>query len=282
MNELPRKPNWLNKKIDLTQCREVDLLLKDLRLNTICQQALCPNIAECFHQKVATFLVLGKTCTRNCGFCAVTTGLPQPVDYDEPSRIVKAVERLGLRHVVITSVTRDDLADGGASVFAEVIRAIRSFDAGIAVEVLVPDFKGYVEPIRDVVAEKPSIFAHNVETVPRLYGEVRPGASYERSISVLRIAKQIDPAVHTKSGIMVGLGEGEQEVFEVLQGLRGAGCDFISIGQYLVPGGRHCEVKEYVTPDQFARYKQYALRFGFLHVESAPYVRSSYRAAQYL
>jgi lipoic acid synthetase len=277
----PRKPSWLKKKIDLKSCRRVKTLLKRFRLNTVCEEALCPNISECFGAGVATFLILGKRCTRNCGFCAIAKGIPEPVDYGEPGRVAGAVAALGLRHVVVTSVTRDDLPDGGAEIFAAAIREIKKLDKDIKVEVLVPDFKGRAKSIKEVLDSRCDIFAHNVETVPSLYGTVRRGADYELSLRVLETAKKIRPEINTKSGLMLGLGERKREVLDVLAGLRDAGCDFLSIGQYLAPSRLHSFVKEFVTPEEFSSYKKEALKMGFKHVESAPYVRSSYMACRY-
>jgi len=277
-----RKPAWLSKKIDFRKCRHLNRLLKDLNLNTVCQQALCPNISECFAAGAATFLILGKICTRGCKFCAVRKGIPEDVDLDEPRRVTEAVKRLGLRHVVITSVTRDDLPDGGASVFADNIVEIHKLQKDIAVEVLVPDFYGEIESIKKVITAKPDIFAHNIETIPRLYGKVRKAADYMRSLDVLKTAKKLDNNIYIKSGIMLGLGETEQEVLDVFDDLRDIKCDFLSIGQYLAPSLNHFTVKEYITPEKFEFYKRQAQKLGFLHIESAPYVRSSYLASGYI
>ena len=277
-----RKPKWLNKKINLGECQKLHRLFKDLNLNTICRQALCPNISECFSAGVATFLILGKICTRNCKFCNVNNGTPIDVDLKEPERILAAVEKLGLKHVVITSVTRDDIPDGGAYVFAETIRGIHNFDKSIAVEVLVPDFQGNHHAIWKVLDAKPQIFAHNLETVPRLYPIVRSQAKYNSSLEVLAQSKKIASHIYTKSGIMVGLGERENEVFDLMEDLRKVNCDFLSIGQYLAPSTGHAQVESFIHPEVFTRYKQKADELGFLHTESAPYVRSSYMASQYL
>jgi lipoic acid synthetase len=281
-----RKPSWLNKKIRLKDCQDVDNLLEGLNLNTICREARCPNISECFAQKTATFLILGDTCTRQCKFCAVKKGKPSGLDLDEPQRVAKGVIGLGLKHVVVTSVTRDDLSDGGADIFAKTVFSIRDMAKDITIEVLIPDFKGDIEALKRVMEAKPDIIAHNVETVPGLYKEARQGADYGRSLSVLENAKKMSLSgkekIYTKSGIMLGLGEKEEEVLEVFADLRKTDCDFLSIGQYLSPGAENIPVKEYILPDKFAYYKQKALEKGFFYVESGPYVRSSYVAANYL
>ncbi len=278
-----RKPEWLNKKIELKKCEEMFFYLKDLHLNTICQEARCPNISECFSKGVATFLILGDTCTRNCRFCAVKKGRPsQELDEQEPHRIAQAVERLGLKHIVITSVTRDDLPDGGAAIFVKVILNIRKRCEDVRIELLIPDFEGNEESVRKIVDAKPDIIAHNLETVPRLYKEIRNGANYTRSLKVLEMAKGFCKDIYTKSGIMLGFGEEEREVLDVFYDLRKVRCDFLSIGQYLAPSREHFPVKEYVNPDRFLYYKKRALELGFLYVESGPYVRSSYLASEYL
>lgn len=276
-----RKPAWLNKKIDFRKCRDLDILFKNLNLNTICQQAKCPNISECFSQGVASFLILGNICSRDCRFCAVDKGTPQDVDSAEPKRVAEAVRILGLRHIVITSVTRDDLANGGASIFVDTIIEIGKIDRGTVVEVLVPDFKGNIESIQKVINAKPDIFAHNLETIPRLYAEIRKEANYRRSLNVLESAKKLNKNIYTKSGIMLGLGEDEQEVLDLFCDLRKAECDFLSIGQYLAPSFRHFKVREYIKPEKFLFYKNKARELGFSHIESGPYVRSSYLAHRY-
>lgn len=276
------KPPWLDKKINLKQCDALKHLFEGFQLHTVCQQALCPNIAECFEKKVATFLILGNVCTRRCSFCAVRKGIPAPLDKEEPRRLARATEKLALRHVVITSVTRDDLPDGGAGAFAETIATIRSIKADTAIEVLVPDFRGENAAIEKVIAARPQVFGHNVETVPRLYASAREGADYRRSLYVLAHAKKMNNDVLTKSGIMLGLGERAGEICDVFGDLRQQGCDFLSIGQYLAPSRSHYPVKEYVEPEQFAWYRKEALRRGFRSVESGPYVRSSYVASDYM
>jgi len=252
-------------------------MLDELALATVCEEAECPNIGECFGQRTATFLILGRSCTRRCRFCAVEHGPPQPVNPEEPRHLVDAVQRLGLRHVVITSVTRDDLADGGAAHFAACIQAIRSRTSA-AVEVLVPDFQGNDASLRTVLAARPDVFGHNVEVVPRLYPQIRPQAKYLQSLQVLERARQLSPTVHTKSGLMVGVGEQELEVIQVMKDLRGVDCDFLTIGQYLRPSPQHYPVVEYVSPQTFEAYDQAARELGFRGVLSGPFVRSSYCA----
>jgi len=276
------KPPWLNKKISLRQCAEVKALLKDLRLNTVCEEALCPNMGECFNKKQATFIILGSICTRACGFCGVTKGAPLPLDADEPGRIAQAVQRLGLTHLVLTSVTRDDLADGGATVFAGTISYIRSKNKTIMIETLIPDFKADREALAVLVNAKPDIIAHNLETISRLYPEIRPtGASYNRSLEVLCILKNIAPNIPLKSGFMLGFGEKKEEVLNMLDDLIKAGCSYLSIGQYLAPSFQHIPVKEYLAPEIFKKYEEEAYERGFKYVKSGPYVRSSYAAADY-
>ncbi|MFH1867988.1 MAG: lipoyl synthase [Candidatus Omnitrophota bacterium] len=278
-----KRPQWLNKRISLKECKELKGMFKDLGLNTVCEEAHCPNISECFSKRTATFMILGDICTRNCAFCAIKKGDPLPPDHNEPERIAQAVKNLDLKYVVITSVTRDDLSDGGAELFAMTVTAIRNCIQSAKIELLTPDFKGDFEPLKKIVDSMPDVVNHNIETVPRLYKEVRSQSDYRRSISILRIAKEIsgEKNIYTKSGLMVGMGEGAEEVLELFEDLRNAGCDFLSIGQYLSPGPGHYPVKEYVSPDRFSYYKNEALKIGFLHVESGPYVRSSYCASEY-
>jgi lipoic acid synthetase len=281
--EVKRKPEWL--RIDLNKGRSLDYvkeILQRFSLNTVCEEANCPNRMECFSKKTATFMILGSQCSRNCRFCNVTHAAPQPVDPVEPKNVAKAAVELGLKHVVITSVTRDDLPDGGAKHFSKVIKEIKALKSDMVVEVLIPDFRGSLMALETVVKAKPEILNHNVETVPRLYSEVRPEALYERSLELLSRVKSIDNSVLTKSGIMVGLGEKEEEVIQVFKDLRTAGCDFLTIGQYLAPSTKHYPVVEYITPELFQRYKEIALSLGFSFVASAPLVRSSYNAAEML
>ncbi len=276
------KPSWLNKKIHLGSCSEMKSLLREMNIETVCEAASCPNIGECFSRSHTTFLILGSQCTRSCSFCNVVKGIPLPPDTGEPARVAMAVERLALRHVVITSVTRDDLNDGGAGIFAETVLNIRRAAPEATIELLIPDFNGVRDHLGVVVASGPDIVAHNVETVPSLYRYVRQGSDYSRSLAVLAAIKNISPHLKTKSGIMLGLGEKEAEVISLMSDLRTADCDFLNIGQYLAPSKLHYPVKEYVAPGQFEYYKEKALSVGFSHVESGPYVRSSYMAQEYL
>lgn len=279
--KIQRKPEWLRKKTNAAEQAAMRTLLGELRLNTVCQQALCPNIAECFSCGQATFLILGRDCTRQCSFCNVEKGAaPQPVDGDEPRRVAEAVVRLQLRHVVITSPTRDDLSDGGASQYAATVAAVRERSPATTIELLVPDFGGDERALQTVLAARPAILAHNVETVPRLYA-VRTGADYRRSLQLLERAALATDAVPTKSGIMLGLGETDEELLAVMRDLRSVGCSYLSIGQYLAPSRRHQPVVEYYVPERFDTLRQQALAIGFRHVESSPYTRSSYHAANY-
>ena len=282
MNRVP-KPQWLRVKAHSTAGYEyVKELLDKFHLNTVCDEAACPNRGECFGRKTATFMILGSVCTRGCTFCNVTKGKSQPVDQNEPEHVAQAVNALGLKHAVITSVTRDDLPDGGANHFACVVSAIRGQSPQVTIEVLIPDFQGDAQALRKVVEAHPQIINHNVETVPELYSEVRPQASYHRSLELIGRVKEMDTSIYTKSGIMVGLGEKPQEVLQVLSDLRKVKCDFLTIGQYLAPSARHHAVVEYIHPDQFDFYRIKACEMGFLHVASGPLVRSSYMAEQAL
>jgi len=274
-------PDWLKIRVragadDGSRVRDV---LKRLRLDTVCRAAHCPNQCECFAKGTATFMVLGPVCTRNCTFCAVESGLPQPVEDDEPERVAEAAEILGLKHVVVTSVTRDDLPDGGAEHYARTIRAVRR-RSGAVVEVLTPDFLGDRGCLDVVIDARPDIFNHNVETAPRLYQAVRPQADYRRSLEVLRYVKETAPGIFTKSGMMVGTGETDDEVLEVCRDLRGAGCDILTIGQYLRPSRRHLPIDRFVTPARFRQYRREALEMGFLAAAAGPFVRSSYNARE--
>lgn len=252
--------------------------MADLRLNTVCRSARCPNIFECYSRKVATFLILGSQCTRGCAFCNIGQGHPEPVDPDEPARVSEAVGRLGLRHVVVTSVTRDDLPDGGAAHFAAVLRRIRADHPGLSAEVLIPDFQGDEQALELVLAEEPDVLNHNLETVPELYPRIRPQAVYGRSLALLRWAKNRAPEVSTKSGIMVGLGETDEQVRGVLRDLREAACDIVTVGQYMRPSRAHPEVERYVHPDVFEEYAAFGRSLGVPHMFCAPLVRSSYNA----
>ncbi len=278
----PPRPSWLKQRIPAGRnMEEVQNLLSHLELNKVCQSACCPNIGECYGARTATFLILGGVCTRRCRFCAVPKGEPAKPDPDEPLKVAQAVVALGLKHAVITSVTRDDLPDGGASQFVGCIEQIRRLSANTSVEVLVPDFAGNKDALAAVLAAAPEVFNHNVETVPRLYDKVRPGADYQRSLAVLKNAAAGGQSL-TKSGIMVGLGENEQEVMAVLADLVAAGVQAVTIGQYLSPSAGHLPVVEYVHPDQFKNYERQARLAGFQYVASGPLVRSSYHAADFM
>lgn len=277
-----KKPDWLRARYSC--CPEVDSIrriLRDNRLHTVCEEATCPNLGECFRQGTATFLILGDTCTRNCPFCDVNHGVPLLPAPDEPAGLARAVAAMKLRYVVITSVTRDDLPDGGAGHFARCIGEIRALNPSIKIEILVPDFRNKLEQALDALAGNlPDVFNHNLETVPQLYKEVRPGADYFWSLRLLSSFEQRFATVTTKSGLMVGLGETIEEVIEVMKDLRASGCEMLTIGQYLSPSANHLPVKKYITPAEFDHMKQVGLELGFSHVESAPLVRSSYHAAR--
>lgn len=278
-DEVLRKPQWLRIKIPNNGGnRRVEKLMDDLSLNTVCREANCPNRAECYSKGTATFMILGRNCTRGCRFCNVSSAEPQCVDEREPERVARAVKEMGLRYVVVTSVTRDDLPDGGASQFRKTIEEIKKINRDVAVEVLIPDFQGSLNSLVDVLEPLPETLNHNIETVPRLYEEVRPEADYERSLELIRRAKEINGRVKTKSGIMLGLGETREEVVEVFRDLRRNGCDFLTLGQYLAPSREHLPVREYVTPEDFNWYREKALELGFEGVASDPLVRSSYKA----
>lgn len=278
---LERKPEWLKVKGNFGEnYRWVKSTIADLNLHSVCQEAMCPNMGECFSHKTATFLLLGNICTRGCTFCDIARGKPGFLDTDEPRRIVEAVKRMGLQYVVLTSVTRDDLADGGAVIFAECARLIRQHLRRVEVEVLVPDFKGSLEALKTVLNSKPAVFNHNMETVERLYPSVRKGSKYDRSLEFLKAAKEVDPRVTTKSGIMVGLGETWDEILVVLRDLRAANVDLITIGQYLRPSGWHLKVEKFYHPDEFHRLRRLGLEMGFINVFSGPLVRSSYHARE--
>jgi lipoic acid synthetase len=275
-----KKPAWLNKKLEYSSMREMGLLLRSLNLNTVCEGAKCPNMGECFRNRTATFMILGEICTRNCKFCAIPTGKPSVVDSREPQHVAEAALKLNLSHVVITSVTRDDLKDGGASQFAKCIEEVRKVLPKSSIEVLIPDFKANPEALDIVIKSRPDIINHNVETVPSLYKAVRPMANYQQSLNVLKYVKESDKGIYTKSGIMVGLGEKEDEVLQLFDDLVEIKCDMLTIGQYLPPSYDHASLKEYVSPEVFERYKQLALKKGFKYVASGPYVRSSYNALE--
>jgi lipoic acid synthetase len=273
------KPEWLRIRIRADERQhEVEEILNRLSLHTVCEEACCPNRMECFGKRTATFMILGRTCTRNCTFCNVEKGSPQEVDPDEPAHVAQAVLELQLKHTVITSVTRDDLPDGGATHFARVVEEIRKLDKKNIIEVLIPDFQGNRDSLLTVIKSKPDIINHNLETVPRLYSTVRPMAVYERSLQLISRISELDNGIYTKSGIMVGLGESGEEVEGVFRDLRSASCDILTVGQYLAPSRLHHPVVEYVHPDIFAEYGKRALKMGFRYVASAPLVRSSYQA----
>lgn len=278
--DMLRKPAWLQKKVAPAAHGEMEGLLRELNLNTVCQQARCPNITECFRNRQATFLILGRACTRLCSFCSVSKEVPLPPEASEAAAVAEAVCRLKLSHVVITSPTRDDLPDGGAGQYAETVRAIRAASPATRVELLVPDFQGDVDALATVLESEPDILGHNLETVPRLYA-IRSGADYRRSLELLANAHRLRPELKTKSGLMLGLGEEEDEVVAVFRDLVEAGCSYLSLGQYLAPSRQHYPVQSFVEPEQFEKLKELALAAGLRHVESAPYVRSSYLAERY-
>lgn len=272
-----RRPEWLKVRLPSGEnYNYLKNLVTKKKLNTVCEDARCPNMAECWQRKTATFMILGEVCTRSCGFCSVKLGKPDAMDYDEPRRVAESVKELGLKHAVITSVNRDDQKLGGADIFRMTINAIRELAPGCRVEVLIPDFRGVWEALDIVIEAKPDILNHNIETVPRLYHFVRPQANYERTLELLHRGKQ--KGLITKSGFMVGLGERDEEIFALMEDLRNADCDIITIGQYLRPTKNHLPVQRYVHPDEFKSFKAVGLEMGFRHVESGPLVRSSYHA----
>lgn len=274
-----RKPDWLRVKIQGgAASQNVEAMVEGLSLHTVCVEANCPNRMECFNRKTATFMILGRHCTRNCTFCNVTHSEPAAVDAQEPEKVADAVVKLGLRHAVITSVTRDDLPDGGASHFAAVVRAIREKAPQVAIELLIPDLQGSREALKTVMDSCPDVLNHNVETVPELYSAVRPQADFRQSVELLRQCKEMNPAIKTKSGIMLGLGETHEQVVFVLKALREAQVDLLTVGQYLQPSEAHYPVQAYITPETFESLKQLALDMGFESVASSPLVRSSYHA----
>jgi len=277
------RPKWLRAPAPSGEnYQELKGLIGRLRLHTVCESAACPNVGECWNHRTATFMILGNVCTRRCGFCAVEKGAPLPVDYDEPRRVAEAVEAMGLKFAVITSVNRDDRADGGAELFALTIRAIRERLPGCGVEVLVPDFQGSHAAVDTVLEAAPQVFDHNTETVPRLYRQARLGARYERSLDVLAYAAQAAPRTPTKSGLMLGLGETNAEVLEVMRDLRASQVAILTLGQYLRPSSKHLPIARYVPPGEFDDLRRAGLEMGFSHVESGPLVRSSYHAADAL
>ncbi len=274
------RPDWLRVRLPggehYTRLKSV---MREHNLHTVCEEARCPNVAECWGQGTATFMILGDICTRACGFCAVTTGLPTKLDLTEPSRVAAAVKAMGLRHAVITSVNRDELPDGGATIFARTIEAVRRDNPDTTIEVLIPDFKGSQPALETVLAARPAILNHNIETVPRLYKRVRPGANYSQSVELLERTKTLAPGVVSKTGVMVGLGEDFGEITDVMKRLSKAGVEVFTIGQYLQPTKDHLPVERFYHPDEFQELKRVGLATGFRHVESGPLVRSSYHAA---
>ncbi|MCF8470433.1 MAG: lipoyl synthase [Parvibaculum sp.] len=274
-----RKPDWIRVKAPGSAAySETRQIVRENNLVTVCEEAGCPNIGECWTKKHTTMMIMGDTCTRACSFCNVKTGLPAALDKDEPENVAAAVEKLGLRHVVITSVDRDDLADGGAQHFVEVIEAIRRRAPATTIEILTPDFLRKEGALEKVVAAKPDVFNHNLETVPRLYLDIRPGARYFHSLRLLQRVKEIDPTIFTKSGVMVGLGEEREEVLQVMDDMRSASIDFLTIGQYLQPTRKHAAIARFVTPEEFKSYERIARTKGFLLVSASPLTRSSYHA----
>lgn len=274
-----RKPEWIRVKAPTSEAyQETRTLMRDLKLATVCEEAACPNIGECWKEKHATFMILGSTCTRACSFCNVATGIPDKLDPFEAARVAIGVQKLGLRHVVITSVDRDDLADGGAGQFVKVINEIRRLSPGTTIEILTPDFKDKDGAADPIIVARPDVFNHNLETVPRLYASIRPGARYFTSLALLHRVKQQDPSIFTKSGLMVGLGETKPEVLQVMDDMRAAGVDFLTIGQYLQPTPKHAAVDRFVTPEEFQSYETIARAKGFLMVSASPLTRSSYHA----
>ncbi len=274
-----RKPSWLKVKAPGgPNYLALKHMMRDLRLHTVCEEAHCPNIGECWEHRAATFMILGDVCTRNCAYCAVAHGTPAPLDAGEPPRLADAVAQMGLKHVVITSVDRDDLPNGGAEIFAACIAEIRRRLPATSIEVLIPDFKGNPEALRIIVAAQPDILNHNLETIARLYRIARPGGRYTRALELLRTAKEMNPDLLTKSGLICGLGEEWDELLVAIRDLRAQGVDIITLGQYLRPSEQHLPIARWYTPDEFAELKRYGMSLGFRHVESGPLVRSSYHA----
>jgi len=277
------RPEWLKVRLPMgPQVEELRRLMRSKSLHTVCEEAHCPNMAECWGAGTATFMILGDTCTRSCGFCAVKTGKPTELDLAEPAHVGEAVARMGVKHAVVTSVNRDELEDGGARMFAETIREIRRQSPGTSVEVLIPDFRGVAAALDTVLAERPEIMNHNVETVPRLYPRVRPQARFERSLEVLRRTKERAPTLVCKTGIMVGLGETNNEVVDTMRAIAAQGTDVLTIGQYLRPSPEHLPIERYWTPTEFAELRDVGMAMGFDHVESGPLVRSSYHAERHV
>ena len=280
-NVIPKKPSWIRVKAPTSKFfKSTNKIIKDKKIVTVCEEAACPNIAECWQKKHATFMILGDICTRACAFCNIKTGKPGFIDPEEPKKIAEAVNELGLEHVVITSVDRDDLIDGGAYHFTNVIKSIRELNHNCTIEILTPDFKKKPEALSILSNDLPDVFNHNMETVPRLYLTIRPGSRYFVSLKLLADIKELNPNIFTKSGLMVGLGETKEEIYQVMDDLRAADVDFITIGQYLPPSPKHAKLERFVTPKEFDEYKQMAIAKGFLMVASSPLTRSSYHASE--
>ncbi|MDC0343371.1 lipoyl synthase [Alphaproteobacteria bacterium] len=280
-NPIPKKPPWIRVKAPTSKFfKSTNKIIKNKKIVTVCEEAACPNIAECWQKKHATFMILGDICTRACAFCNIKTGKPGFVDFEEPKKIAEAVKELGLEHVVITSVDRDDLIDGGANHFTNVIKGIRQLNNNCTVEVLTPDFHKKPEALSILSNNLPDVFNHNLETVPRLYLSIRPGSRYFVSLKLLSDIKKLNPNIFTKSGLMVGLGETKEEIYQVMDDLRAADVDFITIGQYLPPTTKHAKLERFITPKEFGEYKQMAIAKGFLMVASSPLTRSSYHASE--
>jgi len=280
-NPIPKKPPWIRVKAPTSKFfKSTNKIIKDKKIVTVCEEAACPNIAECWQKKHATFMILGDICTRACAFCNIKTGKPGFIDLEEPKKIAEAVNELGLEHVVITSVDRDDLVDGGADHFTNVIKGIRELNNNCTIEVLTPDFHKKPEALSILSNNLPDVFNHNLETVPRLYLSIRPGSRYFVSLKLLSDIKNFNPNIFTKSGLMVGLGETKEEIYQVMDDLRAADVDFITIGQYLPPTTKHAKLERFITPKEFEEYKQMAIAKGFLMVASSPLTRSSYHASE--
>jgi len=281
VNKMQPKPEWLHKKINYRVNQELESMFIEEHVNTVCQEAMCPNISECFAKRQATFLILGNICTRTCSFCAVSKGKPKALDVHEPENVARTVKQLGLRHVVITSSTRDDLSDGGAEHFCKTVDAIKAMDSAIFVELLIPDMRENIDALQQIAMSGATIIGHNLETVKRLY-HVRKGAEYQRSLRVLKLLASLNPLIATKSGIMLGLGEEDEEVKSLMEDLLDVGCKYLSIGQYLSPSIHHTSVVEYVQPKRFESLKNLGVEMGFSYIKSSPYTRSSYMASEYL
>ncbi|MCD6173565.1 MAG: lipoyl synthase [Sulfurimonas sp.] len=280
-NKIKPKPKWLRKKITPSLMKELESMFRDININTVCQEAMCPNISECFSKKQATFMILGTICTRACSFCGVSRGNPKSLDENEPQHVAQSVKQLGLRHVVITSSTRDDLDDGGAKHFCKTVKAIKNIDNSIVVELLIPDMKENIEALKSIANSGAEIIGHNLETVPRLY-DIRKGSEYNRSLKVLKILSSLNSKIATKSGIMLGFGEKDEEIKNLMYDLLDVNCRYLSIGQYLAPSSHHAKVIEYVKPERFEDLRKLGMEMGFKYIKSSPYTRSSYMAHEYL